>query len=57
VEILFDVDILFRNFAARLGLRLERTDSLNGSPLLAKAVANLARQGLERLKDNLKTHL
>jgi ferrochelatase len=56
VEILFDVDILFRNYAARLGIRLERPESLNDSPLLAKAVADLARQGLERLKNNLTTH-
>jgi ferrochelatase len=49
VEILYDVDILFREFAARLNLRLERPESLNASVTLAKAVANLARQGLARL--------
>ncbi len=49
VEILFDVDILFRDFAANLGVRLERPESLNASPLLAQAVADLARQGLARL--------
>jgi ferrochelatase len=51
VEILYDVDILFRNFAARLGLRLERPESLNDSATLAKAIADLARQGLARLGD------
>jgi ferrochelatase len=49
VEILYDVDILFRDFAARLNLRIERPESLNASVTLAKAVADLARQGLARL--------
>ncbi|HMD77964.1 MAG TPA: ferrochelatase [Terracidiphilus sp.] len=51
VEILYDVDILFRGFAAKLGLRLERPESLNASLTLARAVADLARQGLARLKN------
>jgi ferrochelatase len=50
VEILYDVDILFRGAAAKLGIRLERPQSLNASPTLAKAVADLARQGLARLR-------
>jgi ferrochelatase len=50
VEILFDVDHLFRAYAARLGVRLERPESLNDSATLAKAVAGLARQGLQRLR-------
>jgi ferrochelatase len=49
VEILYDVDIFFREFAARLNLRLERPESLNDSGTLARAVADLARQGLARL--------
>jgi ferrochelatase len=49
VEILFDVDILFREYAVKLGIRLERPESLNASPTLARAVADLARQGLLRL--------
>jgi ferrochelatase len=51
VEILFDVDHLFRDYAAKLGMRLERPESLNDSPLLARAVATLARQGLGRLRE------
>ena len=50
VEILYDVDILFRGYAEKLGIRLERPESLNGSVTLAKAVAELAREGLARLK-------
>ena len=49
VEILYDVDILFRDYAAKRGIRLERPESLNASLTLAKAVADLARQGLARL--------
>ncbi len=49
VEILFDVDILFRGYAAKIGIRLERPESLNASDGLAKAVADLARVGLSRL--------
>ena len=50
VEILFDVDILFREHAANSGIRLERPESLNASIALASAVADLARQGLGRLQ-------
>jgi protoporphyrin/coproporphyrin ferrochelatase len=50
VEILFDVDHLFREYAAKLGMRLERPESLNASPTLVRAVADLARQGLARLE-------
>jgi ferrochelatase len=49
VEILYDVDIHFRDCAAKLGIRLERPESLNASPILARALADLARQGLVRL--------
>jgi ferrochelatase len=50
VEILYDVDIAFKEYAARLGIRLERPESLNASPTLARAVADLARVGLARLQ-------
>jgi ferrochelatase len=50
VEILYDVDIAFRQHAEKLGIRLARPESLNSSPMLAKAVADLARQGLAKLK-------
>lgn len=50
VEILYDVDHLFREFAVRLGTRLERPESLNASGTLALAVAELARRGLARLR-------
>jgi ferrochelatase len=50
VEILFDVDILFRGYAEKLGIRLERPESLNGSVTLARAVSELANRGLRRLQ-------
>jgi len=51
VEILFDVDIFFREYALKKGIRLERPESLNESQTLARAVAALAGDGLRRLKD------
>ncbi len=49
VEILYDIDIAFREFAARLGLRLERPPSLNDSPLLTRALADLTAKSFARL--------
>jgi ferrochelatase len=46
VEILFDIDILFRDYAAERGMKLYRAESLNDSPTFAKAVADLVRQRL-----------
>lgn len=51
VEILYDVDIAFRAYGREKGLRLERPESLNGSAALARAIADLARQGLARLAE------
>ena len=42
VEVLFDVDILFRQFAGDRGMKLYRAESLNDSPLFVRAVADLA---------------
>ncbi len=50
VEILYDVDIAFKEYARKLGMRLERPESLNASEKLAEAVADLARKGLGRLR-------
>jgi len=49
VEILFDVDHLFRDYAAKIGIRLERPESLNTSTLLAQAVSDLVHKALARL--------
>lgn len=50
VEILYDIDIAFREHAAKLGMRLERPESLNASPTLAKALAKLAGESFARLR-------
>jgi len=49
VEILFDVDILFRQFAEERGMKLYRAESLNDSPLFIRAVADVARNRLAGL--------
>lgn len=41
VEILYDVDIIFRDLAASLGLPFERSESLNDDPMLVRALLNL----------------
>lgn len=46
VEILYDIDIGFRDFAARLGMEIRRPTSLNDSRLLTLALADLARRAL-----------
>jgi protoporphyrin/coproporphyrin ferrochelatase len=43
VEVLYDIDIGFKQFAEQEGMRLWRGDSLNDSPLLTAALADLAR--------------
>jgi len=52
VEILYDVDVAFKQYAKELGIRLERPASLNASLTLARAVAGLAMRGLGRLQEN-----
>ena len=49
VEILYDVDIAFREYARQRGIQLERPESLK-LRTLARAVADLARQSLDRLR-------
>jgi ferrochelatase len=43
VEVLFDIDIAFKEFADKQGMRLWRAESLNDSSLLAAALADVAR--------------
>ena len=49
VEILYDIDIAFRDFAAGIGLEVVRPQSLNDSSLLTATLADLARRGFARL--------
>jgi ferrochelatase len=46
VEILYDIDVAFRDFAKGLGMTIRRPESLNDSRRLTLALADLARKGL-----------
>lgn len=41
VETLYEIDMLYRDQARELGMRLERTESLNADPRFIKGLANL----------------
>ena len=47
VEILYDVDIAFREYGSKIGLAVHRTESLNDSPGFIAALANLVRERLQ----------
>jgi len=47
VEELYDIDIAFREFAEKEGMRLWRAESLNESRILVAALADVARSRLE----------
>jgi len=49
VEVLYDIDIGFRQFAEKEGMQLWRAESLNYSLLLIAALADLARKRLANL--------
>jgi ferrochelatase len=44
VEILYDIDMAFKNFAGQHGMRLWRADSLNDSLTLTSALADIVRR-------------
>ena len=46
VEVLYDIDIAFRQFAAARAILLRRTESLNDSPALIHALASVVRRHL-----------
>jgi ferrochelatase len=48
VEVLYDIDIAFTEAARSLGMRLFRPESLNDSPLLIEALANIVYTRLRR---------
>lgn len=52
VEILYDIDIAFQQAAKKLGLKLFRPESLNASPLLIDALADISRHGLSELQSS-----
>ncbi|HEX8815781.1 MAG TPA: ferrochelatase [Terriglobales bacterium] len=48
VEILYDIDIGFKQFAEQHQMKLWRAQSLNDSPLLARALAEVARSRIRQ---------
>ena len=46
VEILYDIDVLFRGYAAERGIALVRPESLNDSPRFTAALAGVAERCL-----------
>ncbi len=46
VEVLFDIDLLFRDYARERGIELVRPESLNGSPAFTEALARVAERCL-----------
>jgi protoporphyrin/coproporphyrin ferrochelatase len=47
VEVLYDIDIFFKQFAEKEGMRLWRAESLNGSKILTAALAELVSSRLK----------
>jgi ferrochelatase len=50
VEVLYDIDIAFKQFAEKEGLRLWRAESLNESQTLTAALADLVRGRMEAVR-------
>jgi ferrochelatase len=51
VEILYDIDILFRNYGKARGVAVRRSESLNDSPRFASALASLVKARIEQVSD------
>ncbi|MBI5846572.1 MAG: ferrochelatase [Nitrospirae bacterium] len=47
IETLYEIDMLYREMAALLGIRLERAESLNLSPTFISALADIVVHGME----------
>lgn len=54
VEILYDIDIAFKQTAAELGLQLWRAESLNDSPTLTQAIAEVVTGKYKAVVDEIK---
>ena len=55
VEILYDIDIAFKEIAVELGLKLWRAESLNDSPILVRALADIVCEKDTALLDDSQT--
>jgi ferrochelatase len=54
VEILYDIDIAFKQTARELGLNLWRAESLNDSPILTQAIAEVVTGKYKAVVDEIK---
>jgi ferrochelatase len=48
VEILYDIDVAFRDYGKSQGVTVRRTESLNDSPLFIQALADIVTQYMEQ---------
>jgi protoporphyrin/coproporphyrin ferrochelatase len=55
VEILYDIDIAFKETAHELGLKLWRAESLNGSPILTQALLEIVTSKYQATSDKTTT--
>lgn len=46
VEILYDIDVVFRDYGKRKGVTVHRSESLNDSPILSEALASIVNARL-----------
>jgi ferrochelatase len=53
VEILYDIDIAFQKLASEIGITISRAASLNDSPTLIAALADLSRRGTRSLPQHV----
>jgi ferrochelatase len=51
VEILYDIDVIFKTLAEKEEMRLWRAESLNDSPLLTSALAEIAQSRLRGARE------
>jgi len=56
VEVLYDIDIAFKQFAEQEGMRLWRAESLNGSRTLTAALADLVRKRAKQPQHSIVSH-
>jgi ferrochelatase len=54
VEILYDIDIAFQKLASEIGITISRAESLNDSPTLIAALADLSRRGARSLPQHVE---
>lgn len=48
VEILYDIDVLFRDYGKSKGVTVHRSESLNDSPLFIRALASIVSERIEQ---------